>query len=130
MEDVSMDDGAITVEGSAACQGELAVEDGSVGIGTIDADGAQARGVKGVSDVQGAQVAGGNSTMVSGSIVGAGAQLGAAEDVEAGTVGPGLGAAAEGAAAEGIPRPRHYSNLTKGQKKLWNRRHKWNGQYE
>ena len=40
-----------------------------------------------------------------------------------------LGAALDGT-AEGIPRPNYYSNLTKGQKKLWNRRHKWNGQYE
>ena len=39
-----------------------------------------------MSDVQGAQVVGGNSSMVSGSIVGAGAQLDAAEDVGAGTV--------------------------------------------
>ena len=34
-----------------------------------------------VSDVQGAQVVGGNGSMVSGGIVGAGSQLGAAEDV-------------------------------------------------
>ena len=85
MEDISMDERAAIVEEAEACQGELTIEDVSVGNGIIDADGAQARGVKGVSDVQGAQVVGGNSSMVSGSIVGAGAQLGAAEDVGAGT---------------------------------------------
>ena len=81
-----MDDGAAAVECAEACQGELTIEDGSVGNGTIDADGAQARGVKGVGEVQGAQVVGGNGSMVSGGIVGAGLQLGAAEDVGAGTV--------------------------------------------
>ena len=40
-----------------------------MGNGTVDADGAQARGVKGVSEVQDAQVVGGNGLMVSGSIL-------------------------------------------------------------
>ena len=46
MGDISMDDGAVTVEGAEACQGELTIEDGSLGNGIIDADGAQARGVQ------------------------------------------------------------------------------------
>ena len=79
MEDNSMDERAGIVEGTETYQNEFTIEDVSVGNGIIDADGAQARGVKGVSDVQGAQVVGGNSSMVSGSIVGA------AEDVGAGT---------------------------------------------
>ena len=63
-----MDERAAVVEGTETRQGELAIEDGSVGNGTVDADGAQARGVKGVSDVQDAQVVGGNGLVVSGSI--------------------------------------------------------------
>ena len=86
MEDISMDERAAIVEDTEACQGEPIIEDGSVGNGTIDANGAQARGVKGVSDVQGAQVVGGNGPIISGSIVGAGAQLSAAKDLGAGTV--------------------------------------------
>jgi hypothetical protein len=69
MEDISMDERAAVVEGTETRQGELAIEDGSVGNGTVDADGAQARGVKGVSEVQDAQVVGGNGLMVSGSIL-------------------------------------------------------------
>ena len=61
MEDISMDERAAIVEGTETCQGELTIENGSVSNGNIDANGAQARGVKGVSDVQGAQVVGGNS---------------------------------------------------------------------
>ena len=34
MKDISMEDGAITVEGAEACQGEIAIEDGSVCNGT------------------------------------------------------------------------------------------------
>jgi len=122
MGDISMDDGAITVEGAEACQGELTTEHGSVGNGIIDANGAQARGVKGVSDVQGAQVVGGNGSMVSGSIVGAGAQLGAAESEATG--------ATSVVEADGIPRPGHWAKLIKGQKKNWKKWHKWNGLYE
>ena len=44
-----MQDGAITVEGAEACQGGLAIEDGSLGSGIIDADGAQPRGAERVS---------------------------------------------------------------------------------
>jgi hypothetical protein len=122
MEDISMDERAAIVEGTETCQGELTIEDGSVGNGTTDADGAQARGVKGVSDVQGAQVVGGNGSMVSGSIVGAGSQLGAAESEATG--------ATSVVEADGIPRPGHWATLTKGQKKNWKKWHKWNGLYE
>ena len=52
MEDIFMDERAAIVEGTETRQGELITEDGSVGNGTIDADRAQARGVKGVSEVQ------------------------------------------------------------------------------
>ena len=81
MEDIPMDERAAIVEGTETCQGELIIEHGSVGNGIIDADGAQAHGVKGVSDVQGAQVVGGNGSMDSGGIAGAEPQLGAAEAV-------------------------------------------------
>ena len=40
MEDISMDERAAIVEGTETCQGELTIEDGSVGNGNIDADGA------------------------------------------------------------------------------------------
>jgi len=75
MRDVSMDDGAITMEGAEACQGELAVEDGSVSNRAVDADRAQARGAEKVIGAQGIQVAGGNGSVVSGGI--------ATEDLEA-----------------------------------------------
>ena len=77
MGDISMDDGAITVEGAEACQGELTIEDGSLGNGFIDADGAQSHGAEGVSVVQNVQVVGGNGSMDSGGIAGAGSPLGA-----------------------------------------------------
>ena len=41
-----MDDGAITVEGAEACQGELAIGHGSLGNGIINADGAQSHGAE------------------------------------------------------------------------------------
>ena len=69
MENISMDERAAIVEGTETYQDELTIEDVSVGNGIIDADGAQARGVKGVSEVQDAQVVGGNGLMVSGSVV-------------------------------------------------------------
>ena len=53
----------------------------------IDADGVQSRGAKRVNDAQGAQLVGGNGSMVSGSTAGAGLQLSAAEDVEEEVVG-------------------------------------------
>ena len=57
-----------------------------MGNGAADADGAQARGAERVSVAQGVRVVGNSASMVSGGIVGAGSQLGAAEDVGAGTV--------------------------------------------
>ena len=78
MEDISMDERAAIVEGTETCQGELTIEDGSVGNGTIDADGAQSHGAERVSGAQGAQMVGRHLTsMVSGGIAGAGSQLGA-----------------------------------------------------
>ena len=58
-----------------------------MGNGIIDADGAQLHGAERVSDAQGVQLVGGNGSMVSGGIVGAGSQLGAAEDVGEEVVG-------------------------------------------
>jgi hypothetical protein len=113
MEDISMDERAAIVEGTETCQGELTIEDGSVGNGTIDEDGAQARGAKGVSDVQGAQVVGGNGSMVSVSIVGARSQFGAAEGFGSGTVGAGPGATAEDA------KPSNWGNMSKAQRRNW-----------
>ena len=84
------------MEGAEACQGELAIEDGSVSNGIIDAGGAQARGAERVSDAQGIQVVGGNGSMVSGGIVGAEAQLGAADS------GGIAGAEAQLSAAENV----------------------------
>ena len=55
--------------------------DGSVGNGIVDADGAQARGVKGISVARNVQLVGSNGSMDSGGIAGAGAQLVAAEEV-------------------------------------------------
>jgi len=126
MEDISMDDGATIVEGTEACQGEITVEGGSLGNGIIDANGAQARGVKGVSDVQGAQVVGGNGSIISGSIVGAGAQLGAAEDVGARP----FGAESEAAPRNGTPRPRDWQERSRRAKHNWSRKNVRNGQYE
>ena len=126
MEDISMDERAAIVEGTETCQGELTIEDGSVGNGTTDADGAQARGVKGVSDVQGAQVVGGNGSMVSGSIVGAGSQLGAAEHVGARP----FEAESEAAPSNGIPRPSNWRERSHNGRKRWSQRYVWNGKYE
>ena len=77
MEDISMDERAAIVEGTETCQGELTIEDGSVGNGTIDADGAQSHRAERVSDAHGAQVVGGNGSMDSGGIVGTGARAAA-----------------------------------------------------
>ena len=75
------------MEGTETRQGELTIEDGPLGNGFIYADGAQSYGTERVSDAQGVQVVRHHLTsMVSGGIVGAEAQLGAAEDVGAGTV--------------------------------------------
>ena len=87
-----MVDRAAIVEGTETCQDELTIEDGSVGNGTIDADGAQPHGAEIVSDAQGVQLVRGNASMVSGGIVGAEAQLGAAEDVGGSTFGTSSGA--------------------------------------
>ena len=122
------------VKGTEACQGELTIEDGSLGNGFIDADGAQARGVKGVSVAQNVQlvghsdlaefqsigaevqfgtVVGSNGLMVSGGIAGAGTQLGAAEDFGSGTVRAGPGATAEDA------KPSNWGNMSKAQRRNW-----------
>ena len=111
MGDISMDDGAAAVECAEACQGELTIEDGSMSNGTIDADGAQSHGTERVSDAQGAQLVGGNGSMVSGGIVGAGLQLGAAEDVGAGTVEAESGATKE--------RPAHWHAMSRSQRQTW-----------
>ena len=117
MRDVSMDDGAITMEGAEACQGELAVEDGSVSNRAVDADRAQARGAEKVIGAQGIQVAGGNGSMASGGIVGAGAQLGAAENVKAGTF------AMDPAPANNKPdKPENWGSMSKSQRRHWFKR--------
>ena len=87
MEDFSMDERAAVVEGTETCQGELTIEDGSVGNGTIDADETQSHEAERVSNAQGVQMVVSNGLMDSGGIVGAGSQLGAAEDVEEEVVG-------------------------------------------
>ena len=131
-----MDERAVIVEGTEAHQSELTIEDSSMGNGTIDADGAQARGVKGVSVAQNVQLVGhsdlaefqsigaevqlgaavgSNGLMVSGGIAGAGAQLGAAEDFGSGTVGACPGATVEDA------KPPNWGNMTKGQRRNWER---------
>ena len=121
-----MDERAAIVEGTETCQGELTVEDGSMDNGTTDADGAQARGAEGVSVAQNAELVGSNGSIDSGGIAGAGAQFG----VRASPFGAESVATVDGRAPEGIPRPQYYNNFTKDQRKKWNRRHKWNGQYE
>ena len=90
MEDVSMDDETVTVEGTEAHQGVLTIEDGSMDNGVINADGAQTRRAERVGDAQSAQVVGRNDSMDSGSIAGAETLLGAGEDVEEGVVEAGL----------------------------------------
>ena len=47
--DISKDDGAITLEGAEACKGEVTIEDGSVGNGFIDVEGARSHGAERVS---------------------------------------------------------------------------------
>ena len=84
-----MDERAVIAEGTETCQGEFTIEDGSVGNGTIDADGAQSHEAERISDAQSAQVVESNGSMDSGGIAGAGSQLGAAEDFGSGTVGTG-----------------------------------------
>ena len=79
-----------------------------------------------MSDVQGAQVVGGNGSIISGSIVGAGAQLGAAEDVGARP----FGAESEAAPRNGTPRPRDWQERSRNGRMKWSRRHVWNGLYE
>ncbi len=108
---ISMGDVADTVESVEACQDELTIEDGSLGNGC---------------DVQGAQVVGGNGSMVSGSIVGAGAQLGAAEDVGASP----FGAESEAAPSNGSPRPSNWRERSRTAKRHWAQRNVWNGKYE
>ena len=121
-----MDERTAIVEGTETCQGELAIEDGSVGNGTIDADGAQARGAERVSGAQGIQVAGGNGPMVSGGIAGTGSKLGAAEDVGARP----FGAESEAAPSNGIPRPRDWQERSRKARQNWSRKNVWNGQFE
>jgi hypothetical protein len=80
------------VEGTETRQGELTIEDGPLGNGFIDADGAQSHGAERVSDTQGVQVVGHHLTsMASGGIVGAEAQLGAAEGRRCGRKRQGCG---------------------------------------
>ena len=88
-----MDERAVLVEGTETRQGELIIEDGSVGNGIIDADGAQARGAERVSIAQGVRVVERSDPMDSEGIAGTGTQFGAAEDVEAETDGTGSGTA-------------------------------------
>ena len=126
MEDISMDERAANVEGTETCQGELTIEDGSLGNGFIDVDGAQSHGAERLSDAQGVQVVGGNGSMVSGSIVGAGSQLGAAEHVGARP----FEAESEAAPSNGIPRPSNWQERTHRARKNWSRRYVWNGKYE
>ena len=126
MEDISMDERAANVEGNETCQGELAIEDGSMDNGTIDADGAQSHGSERVSGAQGIQVVGGNGSMVSGSIIGAGALLGAAEDVGARP----FGAESEAAPSNGSPRPSNWRERSRTAKRHWAQRNVWNGKYE
>ena len=121
-----MDERAAIVEGTETCQGELTIEDGSVGNGNTDADGAQARGIKGVSDVQGAQVVGGNGSMVSGGIVGAEVQLGTADDV--GTVSRGITTGSRAIVGEGSGAAA--AEKGKKPKVRGSRRNVWNGKYE
>jgi len=87
------------MEGTQTRQGELTIEDGSLGNGFIDADGAQSHRVERMSGAQGVQVVGHQltSSMVSGGIAGVGSQFGAAEDSGSGTVGAGPGPTAEDA---------------------------------
>ena len=59
---------------------QICIDDGPLGNGFIDADGAQSHGAEGVSVVQNVQLVGSNGSMDSGGIVGAGSQLGAAEE--------------------------------------------------
>ena len=106
-----MDERAAIVEGNETCQGELTIEDGSLGNGC---------------DVQGAQVVGGNGSMVSGSIIGAGALLGAAEDVGARP----FGAESEAAPSNGSPRPSNWRERSRTAKRHWAQRNVWNGKYE
>ena len=113
-----MDDGAAAVEGTEACQGELAIEDGSLGNGFIDADGAQSHGAERVSDAQGVQVVGHHLTsMVSGGIAGAGAELGAAED-------GGKSADVSTADVDLRQRPVHWNQMSRAQKNNWKRRYR------
>ena len=107
MGDISMDDGPVAVEGSEACQGELAIEDGSVGNRVYDAGGTQSHGAKRVSDAHGAQLVGHNASMVSEGITGLETQSGAAEDL--------------------TPRrppsnkPAHWASMTPTQRRRWKR---------
>ena len=67
-----------------------------------------------------------------GGVVGTGSQLGTTENTGAGIVeaeSEVIGATSV-VEADGIPRPGHWAKLTKGQKKNWKNRHKWNGLYE
>ena len=119
MEDISMDDGAAIVEGIETCQGELVIEDGSVGNGTIDVDGAQGD--------QGVQLVGRHLTsMDSGGIVGAKAQLGAADDVGARP----FGAESEAAPSNGIPRPSNWRERSRRAQRRWTQQNIWNEKYE
>ena len=108
-----MDDGAITVEGAEACQGELTIEHGSVGNGIIDADGTQLHGAERVSDAQGVQLVGGNGSMVSGGIVTR--LLGTAEEVGSGPEA----ADEEGNGTMMMDKPTNWSSMSKTQRRRW-----------
>ena len=104
IEDAPMDYGFVNAkEGTETCQDGLIIEESSVGNGAADADGAQERGAERVSAAQGAQEVERNDSMDSGGIVGAGAQLGAVEDVEdaVATMSNGTAANADGAQVRG-----------------------------
>ena len=76
---------------------------------------------------QGVQLVGRHLTsMDSGGIVGAKAQLGAADDVGAGP----FGAESEAATSNGIPRLSNWRERSRTAKRHWAQRNVWNGKYE
>jgi len=80
----------------------------------------------GVSAAQGAQGFGRRTSMVLEVITGVGAQLGAAEDLGAGT----FGEESEPAPSNGIPRPSDWRERSGTAKRKWAQRNVWNGKYE
>ena len=90
------------MEGTEECQDELTTEDGSVGNGTIDADGAQSHRAERASDAQDAQLVGDKGSMDLEGIVEAAA------------------ARHNGAASPG--KPHNWGTMTKAQKRYWRRK--------